>query len=55
LNHDDRLIDEREIDALDFFTQLTSYYDHQNMLQHQKEDLQQGASASLVALATSVD
>lgn len=47
LNHDNKLIDEREIDALDFFTRLTTYYEHQQMLQQQKEDLHEGESCDL--------
>ncbi|RLN14836.1 hypothetical protein BBJ28_00010674 [Nothophytophthora sp. Chile5] len=42
LNHDESLAYEGEIEALEFFTRLTTYYEHQMVLQQQKQDLQQG-------------
>ncbi|RLN92062.1 hypothetical protein BBJ28_00009762 [Nothophytophthora sp. Chile5] len=45
LNHDESLAYEGEIEALEFFTRLTTHYEHQMVLQQQKQDLQQGASS----------
>lgn len=42
MNHDPSLTHNGEIDALEFFTRLTTYYEQHAVSQQQKQDLQQG-------------